>query len=172
MPTLASLTRYIRIYSATGSAEAIIQAASAANICVALGVNLSRDPAANAREMAAAERLASNGTVHAIIAGNEALQRGDLSEATLRADIQQLRARSSRAVPITVADSYVQWLRHPELAQEVDFITVHIYPFWEGIPIDFAINFLDQTYRQVQKAFPNKPIVLGETGWPSAGPIR
>ena len=113
MPTLASLTRYIRIYSATGSAEAIIQAASAANICVALGVNLSRDPAANAREMAAAEQLASNGTVHAIIAGNEVLQRGDLSEAQLRADIEQLRARSSRAVPITVADSYVQWLRHP-----------------------------------------------------------
>jgi exo-beta-1,3-glucanase (GH17 family) len=170
IPTLASLTRYIRIYSSTGSAEAILQAASAANICVALGIELGSDPVANAREMTAAERLASNRAVHAIIAGNEVLQRGDLSEAQLRSDIEQVRAKSGHAVPVTMADSYVQWLRHRELAKDVDFITIHIYPFWEGISIDSAIRFLDQTYTRVQKTFPNKLVVIGETGWPSAGP--
>jgi hypothetical protein len=64
----------------------------------------------------------------------------------------------------------MQWMKHPELAKAVDFITVHIYPFWQKIPIDAAIRFLDQEYTQLQKTFPDKQIVIGETGWPSAGP--
>ena len=170
MPTLASLTGYIRTYSSTGPAEAIVQAASAAHVCVALGIQLSSDPVANAKEMAAGERLTSNSAVHALIVGNEVLQSGDLSEAQLRSDIEQVRAKLGRAVPVTVADTDTQWLQHRDLANDVDFITVHIYPFWQGVSIDSAIQFLDQTYTRIQKTFPNKLIVIGETGWPSAGP--
>ena len=71
MPTLASLTRYIRIYSSTGSADTIIRVAKAAHICVALGIGLGHNPIENAREMTAGERLTSNSAVHAIIVGNE-----------------------------------------------------------------------------------------------------
>jgi glucan 1,3-beta-glucosidase len=170
MLTLASLTRYIRTYSSIGSADAIIQAAEAAHVCVASGIELGSNPVANAREMTAGERLASNSAVHAIIVGNEVLARGDLSEEQLRSDIKQVRAKLARAVPITMADTYAQWIRHRDLAKDVDFITVHIYPFWQGISIDSAIHFLDQAYTQVQQTFPHKRIVIGETGWPSAGP--
>ncbi len=170
MPTLASLTRYIRTYTSTGPADAIIQAAAAAHVCVALGIGLGSNPVENAREMTAGERLASNGVVRSIIVGNEVLQRGDLSEAQLRSDIEQVRAKLGRAVPVTMADTYTQWIRHPDLANDVDFITVNIYPFWQGISIDSAIRFLDQVYTEVQKTFPHKLIVIGETGWPSAGP--
>lgn len=170
MPTLASLTHYIRTYSSTGPADAIIQAAAAAHVCVASGIELVRDPVANAKEMVAGARLASNSAVHAIIVGNEVLQRGDLSEAQLRSDIEQVRVKLSRAVPVTMADTYAEWIQHRDLANVVDFITVHIYPFWQGVAIDSAIRFLDQAYTQVQKTFPGKRIVIGETGWPSAGP--
>lgn len=68
--------------------------------------------------------------------------------------------------------SPAQWLAHPNLAKHVDFITVHIYPFWNGVSIDDAIHFLDMKYRQVQAMFPGKPIVIGETGWPDAGPSQ
>jgi exo-beta-1,3-glucanase (GH17 family) len=170
MPTLASLTRYIRTYSSTGSADVIVQSAEAAHVCVALGIGLGRDPVANAREMRAGERLASNSAVRAIVVGNEVLQNKDLSEEQLRSDIRQVRAKLGRAVPVTIADTYTEWLQHRDLANDVDFITVHIYPFWQGISIDSAIRFLDQAYTQVQKTFPNKQIVIGETGWPSAGP--
>lgn len=170
MPTLATLTGYIRIYSATGSAETIVQAAQAANLCVALGIDLSSDPAANAREMTAGIQLASNSAVHALILGNEVLQNRVLSEQQLRSDIEQVRTQLGRAVPITVADTYNEWLQHPELARDVDFITVHIYPFWQGVSIDSALQALDQAYTQLQRRFPGKQIVIGETGWPSAGP--
>ena len=67
-----------------------------------------------------------------------------------------------------MADDYHQWLNHKELANDVDFITVHIYPFWMGVSIDCAIQALDKAYKQVVAAFPHKSIVIGETGWPSA----
>ncbi len=170
MLTLAPLTRYIRTYTATGPADEIVQAAEGAHVCVALGIGLGSDPLVNAREMTAGEQLASKSVVRSIIVGNEVLQRGDLSEAQLRSDIEQVRTKLGRAVPITTADTYTQWMKHPELAKAVDFITVHIYPFWQKIPVDAAIPFLDQVYTQLQKTFPGKQIVIGETGWPSAGP--
>lgn len=170
MPTLASLTHYIRTYGSTGLAEAIIQAAEAAHICVASGIWLGNNPAANTIEMTAGERLSSYQAVHAITVGNEVLLRRDLSESQLRSDIEEVRAKLGRAVPITTADTYDEWLAHPDLAQDVDFITVNIYPFWQGISIDSAIQSLDQAYTQIKKAFPHKLIVISETGWPSDGP--
>lgn len=172
MPTVASLTHYIRTYSSTGSADAIIQAAEVAHICVASGIWLGSDSATNAKEMIAGERLASNSAVHAVVVGSEALLRGDLSEEQLRSDIEQVRAKLGRAVPVTMADTYDQWIKHHDLDKEVDFITVHIYPFWQGVSIDSAIQSLNQAYTQVQQTFPGKRIVIGETGWPSAGPAH
>ncbi len=39
----------------------------------------------------------------------------------------------------------------------------------EGVAIDSAIQSLDRAYTQVQQTFPHKQLVIGETGWPSAG---
>lgn len=173
MPTLASLTHFIRIYSSTGPAEMILQQAEKAQLCVNLGISLGKyatgTAQANAREMASGEQLAANPAVRALTVGNEVLLRGDMSEGQLIAAIDQVRAHLSRAVPLTTADTYDQWLNHPELARHVDFITVHIYPFWQKQSIDTAIQALDTVYTQVKKAFPNKQVVIGETGWPSDG---
>jgi len=172
LPTLASVTHYILTYNATGPARAIIQAAETTHVCVALGISLGRDPVANTAEMLAGEQLASHSAVHALVVGNEVLLRSDLSEEQLRAAIEQVRARLGRAVPLTTAEPPDQWLKHPDLAKVVDFITVHIYPFWQGIAIDTAMDFLDKEYQKIEKAFPGKHIVIGETGWPSAGPPK
>jgi len=174
IPTLASLTNYIRIYSSLGPADEIIHEAEKTHLCVNVGIWLGKYPKgtaeANAREMAAGEQLASSPVVRSLTVGNEVLLRGDMSEGQLIAAIEQVRAHLSRAVPITVADDFSQWLAHPNLAKHVDFITVHIYPFWNGVPIGDAMHFLDMKYRQVQAMFPGKPIVIGETGWPDSGP--
>lgn len=169
MATLKTLTNYIRIYSSTGPANEIIQAAEANGMQVALGIWLGAVPQANNVEIAAGEQLASSNSqaVRAVIVGNEALLRGDLTEDQLRSYLQQVRAKLGHTVPITMADSFDQWLAHPALANDVDFITVHIYPFWGGVSIDCAIQALDKAYKQVKAAFPGKQIVIGETGWPS-----
>lgn len=169
MPTLAALTRYIRIYSSQGPANAIVESAADEGVCVNVGVWLSRDAQANASEIAALEALAEVPVVRSVTVGNEVLLRGDMSVDELRRAIAQVRAVVDSSVEITVADDYNQWLAHPELAEDVDFITVHIYPFWQHQSIDSAINVLQDAYTRVRGVFPGKRIVIGETGWPSAG---
>jgi cellulose synthase/poly-beta-1,6-N-acetylglucosamine synthase-like glycosyltransferase len=72
-------------------------------------------------------------------------------------------------VPVSTAEPWHVWLAHPELAQAVDYITIHLLPYWEGLPIDDALRFIMQKLDAVQAAYPGKPIVIGEVGWPSNG---
>jgi len=119
-------------------------------------------------------------TVERVIVGNEVLLRKDLTPNQLRSYIRQVKQRVSQ--PVTYADVWEFWLRNPSLADEVDFITIHILPYWEDVPIGLDRREPDGTptirkhivdiYKKVQARFPGKPIVIGETGWPSDGRMR
>jgi exo-beta-1,3-glucanase (GH17 family) len=171
MPTLKALTDHIRIYSSLNPASSIIHAAEKNNLQVYLGMWLGTVPANNEAEITAGEALVSTSSaVQVVIVGNEVLLRGDLTEDQLHTYLQRVRsdfARLGKTVQITMADTADEWLMHPKLAQDVDFITAHIYPFWVGVPIDCAIQAVDQTYSRLLATFPGKKIVIGETGWPS-----
>jgi hypothetical protein len=104
--------------------------------------------------------------------GNEVLYRHELGVQDVRGYIQEIRSKLGRSVAITVADTYGQWLAHRDLAEDVDFITAHIYPFWDGISINGVTQALEQAYNKLIMAFPKKQIIIGETGWPSAGPSQ
>ena len=56
----------------------------------------------------------------------------------------------------------------------VDFVTVHILPYWEDFPVraEDAAAHVDDIRKQVALAFPGKEILIGETGWPSKGRMR
>lgn len=169
MTTFSALTNYIRIYSSTGPAADILRAAEAAHMCVSLGIWLGKNRAANAAEIAAGIRLARQSrAVRSVIVGNEVLLRGDLPVNQLIQDIGKVRAALGHTVAISCADDFKGWLAHPELARAVDFATVHIYPFWLNVPIGSAIQRLSDIYGLVARRLAGKPIVIGETGWPSA----
>ncbi len=72
-------------------------------------------------------------------------------------------------MPVSTAEPWHIWLRQPELAAHVDFITLHLLPYWEGVPVEAALDEALQRYAQVRARFPGKPIVIGEIGWPSGG---
>ena len=172
-PTLASLTSSIRIYSSLGPAPYIVQDAERAHMSVNLGISLGRNAAANRREMAAGISLMSNPAVSTVTVGSEVLLRGDLSEPQLCAAIKtvQVAARkASHPVLVTTADTDTVWLAHPELARCVGTLTVHFYPFWQKVPIGDAMQVLNESYDKITQAFPGRKIIIGETGWPSAGP--
>lgn len=119
-------------------------------------------------------------TVERVIVGNEVLLRKDLTANQLRRYIRQVKQRVSQ--PVTYADVWEFWLRNPQLADEVDFITIHILPYWEDEPIGLdrrepdgkltIEKHLVDIYKKVQARFPDKKIVIGETGWPSDGRMR
>ncbi|MFZ2404881.1 MAG: glycosyltransferase, partial [Methylobacter sp.] len=71
--------------------------------------------------------------------------------------------------PVSTSETWDMWIAHPKLVDEVDFIAVHILPYWEGIAAEDAVDYVFDRYHDVQKAYPNKPIVITEVGWPSDG---
>jgi glucan 1,3-beta-glucosidase len=95
-----------------------------------------------------------------------------MSEPVLARTIREVKAQVS--MPVTYADVWEFWLRHREIAAAVDFVTVHILPYWEDFPIPAreAAAHVDAIRKQVVAAFPGKEIFVGEFGWPSAGRMR
>jgi hypothetical protein len=100
------------------------------------------------------------------------LLRGDMSANDLADTIRAVKTRVK--VPVTYADVWEFWLRNRDLASAVDFITIHILPYWEDFPVaaDQAASHVEAIRRQVAAAFPGKDILIGEVGWPSAGRMR
>lgn len=111
-------------------------------------------------------------TIKRVIVGNEVLLRQDLTADQLAGYIRRVREAVDQ--PVSYADVWAFWLKNPQLAAEVDFITIHILPYWEDEPIgvDGAAEHIVKIYRMVQEAFPGKPILIGEAGWPTRGRNR
>jgi exo-beta-1,3-glucanase (GH17 family) len=110
--------------------------------------------------------------VRAVIVGNEALLRGEISPGALRDLIVSVKLQIT--APVTYADVWEFWLRHRELADAVDFVTVHILPYWEDdpIPAHTAASHVGSIRRRVAASFPGQEVMIGEVGWPSAGRMR
>jgi glucan 1,3-beta-glucosidase len=111
-------------------------------------------------------------TVRAVIVGNEALLRGEVSPEMLRSYLTSVKSRVR--MPVTYADVWEFWLRYRELAGAVDFITIHILPYWEDEPVAAraAADHVDSIRKHVAENFPGKEVMIGEMGWPSAGRMR
>ncbi|HET6431923.1 glycosyl hydrolase family 17 protein [Dyella sp.] len=166
----------VRTYSQGQGLDAVPAIAGRYGMKVLMGVWIGRDAAANAREiaLATATARAHPQVLRGVIVGNEVLLRGEQSPAALAGYLRQARAALPPAVPITYADVWEFWLRHPELAGSVDYITVHVLPYWEDDPVPpaRAVQHVADVYARVRAAFPGKPVMIGETGWPSAGRPR
>lgn len=71
--------------------------------------------------------------------------------------------------PVTFCEEYQTWLDElAPLADVVDFISLHSYPAWQGFNVDKGLTILEFNYQQVQTRFPNKYLVITETGWPTS----
>ena len=78
------------------------------------------------------------------------------------------RVKEAIKQPVTVADNYRWWADHgTDLAAVVDFVSLHIYPVWEGKDIDEGMSYSIENFKDVQKALPNAKFVITEAGWPS-----
>ena len=110
--------------------------------------------------------------IERVIVGNEVLLRRDLKPDELIKYIRQVKAAVKQ--PVSYADVWAFYLKYPEVAKEVDFITIHILPFWEDEPqpIDNVDGYLVNIVERMRAAFPGKPILIGEAGWPSIGRDR
>jgi len=164
----AEMTGQVRTYTVQGVFADIPRLARALPLRVTLGAWLDRDLAGDRRELDRLIEVAhASRNVDRVLIGNEAVLRGDLTAAQLIGFID--RARPGLHVPLSTAEPWHVWLAHPELAASVDYITIHLLPYWEGLPVDDALRFTMEKLDAVQAAYPAKHIVIGEVGWPSNG---
>ncbi|MBD1390672.1 glycosyl hydrolase family 17 [Neiella sp. HB171785] len=70
-------------------------------------------------------------------------------------------------VPVTLADDYNFWNKpwSQAIAAELDFIVLHAYAMWNSQTLDNAVSWTANIYDDIQARYPDKQIVLGESGW-------
>lgn len=123
----------------------------------------------NAEEIGNAIRLARQypNIVSSVAVGNEALVSWTdhlVSTESVIAYVRTVKAAIDQ--PVTVADNYEWWaMEGAELAAELDFVSVHIYPIWEQRNIDDGLSYSIENMRRVRAVLPDVPLVITEAGW-------
>lgn len=171
---LKHITDCVRTYSVDYGLDRIADIAKRHGMKVLQGLWLSNRPELSRRQVATAIGLANRfpDVIAAVIVGNEVLLRGEMAAPDLVRTIREVRAQIP--VPVSYADVWEFWLRHRDVAAAVDFVTIHILPYWEDFPISArnAAAHVDAIRAQLVAAFPDKEVFVGEFGWPSAGRMR
>lgn len=176
---MSTKTYNIRTYaSAEGSMPAIPELAGKYGLTMLQGAWLNSLRDKNKIEINELIRSANAhpDVIKRVIVGNEVLLRGDLPADKLIEYIREVK-RSVKQ-PVSYADVWSMYMKYPQLIKEVDFITIHILPYWEDRPItvEEAPAHIERIVKNVQREAntiaPNKPILIGESGWPGAGRQR
>jgi len=188
-------TNAIRTYSARGINGRIPALANEFGLPVYAGAWLDGVPEDDL-EIQALIKLACEADLAGGIVGNEVYLRSKRTRddvenlvRRIREVKQGVRSECNRDLPVTTAEIdnlMFKWDSHddaePEMSEvfrpvldEVDFVMVHIYPFWNGIAIDKAADFTFKRFNGIrdliEREYPgrNKWLVIGEAGWPSGG---
>jgi exo-beta-1,3-glucanase (GH17 family) len=171
---LAKISECVRTYSIENGLDQVPSLAAKAGLKVMLGIWLGSNRLKNQTQISTAIALTKEfpGVITAVVVGNEVLLRGEMTTADLAAIIRSVKSQVS--VPVTYADVWEYWLRNREVYDAVDFVTIHILPYWEDFPIRAknAAAHVDAIRKRMAVVFPGKEILIGETGWPSEGRMR
>jgi exo-beta-1,3-glucanase (GH17 family) len=171
---LVKVTDCVRTYSIENGLDQVAGIAAKVGLKVIQGIWLGSDRLKNLNQIATAVRLTKQypSVITSVVVGNEVLLRGEMTTNDLAATIRSVKSQVS--VPVTYADVWEYWLRNREIYDAVDFVTIHILPYWEDFPIraKYAAAHVDSIRQRMAMAFPGKEILVGETGWPSEGRMR
>ncbi|BBK44544.1 beta-1,6-glucan synthase [Allostella vacuolata] len=164
----------VRTYTSREGLEVVPEIARRLGIEVTMSAWIGSESAINDQEVDALIRLANAypDVIKRVIVGNEVLLRKEQKPDALAGYIRRVRAAVQQ--PVSYADVWEFWKRNPALADEVDFITIHILPYWENHPSgveDLQVHVM-AAYREIEEAFPGKKLLIGEAGWPSVGRSR
>lgn len=161
----------VRTYSVEDNLAEIPRLARKHNLNVALGAYLSYDDERNAWEFPLFIKTAQkNPNVVRAIVGNETQHLGLMEYDDLLGYLTE--ARKALRVPVSTAEPAHIWHKYPELVQHVDYIAVQILPYWEGKEVHAAVDHVFNELRGLKEAYPDKPIILSEVGWPSNGRVK
>ena len=166
---ISRLADSVRTYGTTGSLENIPRFCQEVGLSSYPGAWISGSKELDEDEIQTLIKVAGENpdSIRGLIVGNEVLLRRDLTEEELISYIKLVKG--STHLPVATAEPWYVWLSHPMLVQAVDIILVHIYPYWDGISIDDSAEYVFDKWQLIKGAFPDKVVIIGETGWPTEG---
>ena len=125
----------VRTYTSLGGMEVVPELAAKHGFSLTHSAWLGRGAAGNDKEISALIDTANRypQAVKRVIVGNEVLLRQDLKPDELIAYIDLVRGAIKQ--PVSYADVWAFWLKNPQVADHVDYITIHILPYWEDEPV-------------------------------------
>ena len=175
---VADKTYTIRTYSVRGGMQPTTAFAREYGVDMLMGAWLGDGHAENKLEIEALIKAANENAdvVKRVVVGNEVMLRKDMDIDKLISYIRQVKQAIKQ--PVTFADVWSSYMQYPQLFNEVDFITIHILPYWEDEPvaIENAAAHVEKIVKHIEdKARSmgvNKPILIGESGWPAVGRQR
>jgi exo-beta-1,3-glucanase (GH17 family) len=164
----------IRTYSNTNQFAPVPELAQKYGLKVILGAWVGANLESNEKEIAGLIKAANEypDAVERVVVGNEVLLRREITPELLIDYIRRVKAAIKQ--PVTYADVWEFWLLYPQVAKEVDSVTIHVLPYWENTPtpLEHTIEHMLHAHAAIARAYPGKPILIGEIGWPSAGRVR
>ena len=171
MPILKNMAEAIRTYGVCNGLEKIVPIANEFDLKVSPGAWICSNYEGNEEEINNLTSLAQNYEVETVIVGNEVVLRYEngwdtLTEAELVDYVT--RVKENVSVPVTTGEPWHIWDNHTELVDEVDYILLYVHPYWEGVSIDNAPNYVVERYKEIQNKY-QKRVVIGEVGWPTEG---
>lgn len=169
MAMIAPYFKWIRAFSVTEGNQLIPVVAKEMGLKTLVGAWLGTDRAKNREEIDGLVALAEAGVIDVAAVGNEVLYRDELSEEELLEYMAEARRRLPADVPMGYVDAYYEFEDRPRVTAACDVILSNCYPFWEGCAHPYAILYMQDMYRRLQKVAKGKRIIITETGWPSAG---
>jgi len=173
LEALRAVTGRIRTYSIDGGLDRVPAVARTLDLRVTLGLYIGKDEAQNDDQIARGVKLIGQNAdvIDRIIVGNETIEHGGLTPAQIISYIRRVKAEVP-GMQVGTAEAWHVWKAHPELSKAVDFIGVHLLPYWDGVRAADAVAYVMKRYKETAALFPGKPLLVGETGWPSAGEKR
>jgi exo-beta-1,3-glucanase (GH17 family) len=160
--------RWIRSFSCIEGNQEIARLARQRGLQTMVGVDIGSDLEQNEVELANGIEVARDGHADILVVGNENLLRGDVAPDQLVDYLERARA-AMPDVPVSFVDAYFLFELHPQVADACDVLLVNCYPFWESVPAEYALLAMKEMYRRAQRVADGKPVIISETGWPTAG---
>lgn len=164
---VAPYAKWIRTYECSGPFRQFAIDARRLGMKITLGGWISRDLTKNRQEIDCLIEQAAAGNADLIVVGTESLRRLDTTEAQLIGYINEVAATTT--IPVTTSETDPTLLARPALISAVDVVFANIEPFWAGVSVETAASNLHISYAKLQAAAEAKPVVIGETGWPTCG---
>ena len=173
LEALRAVTNHVRTYNVDFGLDRVPAIARTLGMRVTLGLYIGKEAARNDAQIVRGIKIIEQNAdvIDRIIVGNETIEHGGLTPDEIIAYIRRVKAEVP-GMQVGTAENWHIWKANPHLGKAVDFIGVHLLPYWDGVSESTAVNYAMNRYKEMAALFPGRTIVVGETGWPSAGETR